>query len=267
MSGKNHHAVIHPDAKIGLGTTVGPFCVIEGDVVIGTDCEIGPHVTIMDGARIGNNVKIFPGAVISAEPQDLKYRGEYTLAYIGDHTTIREYVTINKGTAALGKTVVGSHCLLMAYVHIAHDCHIGDHCILANNATLAGHIHIDDYAIVGGLVAIHQFVRIGKHAMIGGGSLVRKDVPPYVTASREPVSYAGVNRIGLQRRGFVDAQINMIEQMYRLLYVRGHAVSKALEIIDLEIPDGPEKLELQQFVQSATRGLIRGYHGVRKDED
>jgi UDP-N-acetylglucosamine acyltransferase len=258
MSEISSLAEIHPDARIGQNTRIAPFCVIEQDVEIGEGCQIGPHVTIMNGARIGNYVRIFPGAVISAEPQDLKYQGEYTLTYIGDYTTIRECCTINKGTAASGKTIVGSHCLLMAYVHVAHDCVLGNHCILANNATLAGHIIIDDFATIGGLVAIHQFVRIGRHAMVGGGSLVRKDVPPYVIVSREPLQYEGVNKIGLSRRGFTPDQIAHITEIYWVLYVKGLTISTALDEIHATWPESEVAAEVTTFVHSSSRGLTKG---------
>ncbi len=256
-------AVVHPHAKIGQGTVIAPFCVIEADVEIGAHCQIGPHVTVMNGARIGSHVRIFPGAVISAEPQDMKYKGEYTTTHIGDYTTIRECVTVNKGTAALGRTEVGSHTLLMAYVHIAHDCIVGNHCILANNATLAGHITIQDYATIGGLVAIHQFVRVGRYAMVGGGSLVRKDVPPFVIVSREPLQYEGVNKIGLSRRGFESAEIDHISDLYRVLYVRGLSVSSALKEIADTWPESAYAKELIGFVQESSRGLTKGITNSR----
>ena len=193
---------IHPDAQIGEQVTIGPFSFIDKNVTIGEGTWIGPHVTIFEGARIGKHCKIFPGAVVSGIPQDLKFSGEETTAEIGDHSTLREYVTVNRGTAAAGKTVVGKNCLIMAYVHIAHDCILGDHIILANNVNLAGHVEVEDYAILEGLAAVQQFLRIGAHSFVAGGSLVRKSVPPFVKAAREPLSYAGVNSIGLQRRGF-----------------------------------------------------------------
>jgi UDP-N-acetylglucosamine acyltransferase len=266
MSGSNNLSSIHPEAQIGVGTEVGPFCVIEADVQIGAGCKIGPHVTIMNGARIGSNVQIFPGAVISAVPQDLKYKGEYTLTHIGDNSIIREYCTINRGTQALGYTVVGKNCLLMAYVHVAHDCVIGNNCVLANNVTLAGHINIDDYATVGGLVAVHQFVRIGRHTMVGGGSLVRKDIPPFVIASREPLSYAGVNRVGLTRRGWDREEVHAIEDIYRLLFVQGHSVPKALQLIENEIPESSTKQEITTFVKSATRGILKGFRTLEEEK-
>lgn len=189
---------IHPDARIGANVSISPFTTIEADVEIDDNTWIGPNVTICDGARIGSNCKIFPGAVVSAVPQDLKYKGEKTLTIIGNNTTIRECVTINRGTEALGRTEVGSNCLLMAYVHVAHDCVVGNNVILANSVNLAGHVIIDDWAILEGYVGVSQFIRIGKHSFIAGQTGVRKNVPPYVKAAREPLSYAGINSVGLK---------------------------------------------------------------------
>jgi UDP-N-acetylglucosamine acyltransferase len=253
---------IHPDAKIGPNVHIDPFTMIHSNVEIGEGTWIGSNVTIMEGARIGKHCKIFPGAVISAIPQDLKYSGENTLTTIGDHTTIRECVTINKGTKALGKTQVGSHNLLMAYVHVAHDCVVGNNCILANGATLA----IDDYAIIGGLTAIHQFVRIGSHVMISGGSLVRKDVPPFVKAAREPLCYVGINSIGLRRRGFSDKAIAAIQDTYRLLFVKGHNTHTALAAIEAEVDALPERDDILNFIRSGTRGLMKGYGHSNPEE-
>lgn len=250
---------IHPDARIGKNVRIDSFVTVQADVEIGEGTWIGPNVSIMDGARIGKNCKIFPGAVISGVPQDLKFSGEVTTAVIGDDTTIREFVTINKGTLASGETQVGSGCLLMAYVHIAHDCVIGDNCILANGVTLAGHIKVDDYAIIGGLSAVHQFVHIGGHVMVSGGSLIRKDVPPYTKAAREPLSYAGINSIGLKRRGFTTEKINEIQQIYRMLYTKGYNFKKALQIIEDEIPFSTERDHILGFVKNSSRGIMKGY--------
>jgi UDP-N-acetylglucosamine acyltransferase len=252
-------AYIDPKAIIGKDVIISPFVTIYDNVEIGDGTWIGPNVTIMQGARIGKNCKIFPGAVISAIPQDLKFAGEETTAEIGDNTTIREFVTINRGTKALNKTVVGKNCLLMAYVHIAHDCVVGNNCILANAATLAGHIIIDDFAIIGGLSAVHQFVNIGKYVMISGGSLVRKDVPPYTKAARDPLSFVGINSVGLRRRGFDDKTISQIQEIYRILFLRKHCVSKAVSIIQDEIPQSPEKDEILNFISNSTRGIMKGY--------
>ena len=255
---------IHPRAQIGKEVSIDPFTMIHDDVEIGDGTWIGSNVTIFPGARIGKNCKIFPGAVISAVPQDLKFSGESTTAEIGDDTIIREFVTINRGTKALGKTVVGKGNLLMAYVHIAHDCVVGNHCILANGATLAGHIIIDDFAIIGGLSAIHQFVQIGSHVMISGGSLVRKDVPPFVKAAHEPLSYVGVNSVGLRRRGFSNEKISEIQEIYRNLFVRGNSNSQAMEIISNEMAQSPERDVILAFIKNSARGIMKGY---KKDED
>lgn len=250
---------IHPEAKIGKDVTIDPFTVIHEDVEIGEGTWIGNNVTIFPGARIGKHVRIFPGAVISAVPQDLKFAGEKTTAEVGDHTTIREHVTINRGTTAAGKTVVGSHNLLMAYVHVAHDCMVGNHCILANGVTLAGHIVIHDHAIIGGLSAVHQFVRIGSHVMISGGSLVRKDVPPFVKAAHEPLAYVGVNAVGLRRRGFSNEQIAEIQEIYRKIFVSGLNITHALDSVEREITPSSERDQILSFARNSSRGLMKGY--------
>ncbi len=251
-------AYIHPDAKIGKGTVIAPFASIYGDVVIGDDCWIGPNAVIMDGSRIGNNCKIFPGAVIGAIPQDLKFHGEYTLAEIGNNNTIRECVTINRGTSDRMTTKVGDNCLLMAYVHIAHDCLVGNNVVIANSVNIAGHVTIEDWVILEGTVAIQQFVTIGAHAFVAGGSMVRKNVPPYIKAAREPLSYAGVNSIGLKRRGFSDQAILNIEDIYRTIYVHNTNISKALKIVDLETPQSQEKERIMDFINTSEKGIIRG---------
>ncbi len=250
---------IHPSAKIAESVIIEPFVTIAKNVEIGAGTWVGPNVTIMEGARIGKNCKIFPGAVISAVPQDLKFAGEDTTAEIGDNTVIRECVTINRGTKDKFKTVVGNNCLLMAYVHVAHDCIVGNNCILANNSTLAGHIEIEDYVILGGVTAVHQFVKIGKHAFISGGSLIRKDVPPYIRAAREPLSYVGVNSVGLRRRGFTSEQINNIQQVYRYLFVKGYNTTRALNLIERELDATDERDEIVNFVRDSGRGIIKGY--------
>lgn len=250
---------IHPESKIGANVTIDPFTTIHKNVVIGDGTWIGSNVTIMEGARIGKNCRIFPGAVISAIPQDLKYKGEETMTIIGDNCTIRECVTINRGTGDRQRTQIGNHCLIMAYSHIAHDCEVGDYCIFSNNTTLAGHITVGDNVVLAGLTAVQQFVRIGSHAFITGGSLVRKDVPPYVKAAREPLSYAGVNSVGLKRRGYDTQKINHILDIYRILFVRGYNVSKALNIIEAEIPVSDERDEIITFVRETGRGIMRGY--------
>jgi UDP-N-acetylglucosamine acyltransferase len=254
----NQHSYIHPEAKIGKNVTVSPFSTIYENVEIGDDTWIGPNVTIFQGARIGKNCKIFPGAVIAAIPQDLKFKGEVTTVEIGDNTTIRECVTINRGTTDKMKTAVGSNCLLMAYVHVAHDCIIGNNVIIANSVNLAGHVTIEDHVILEGLVAIQQFVTIGAHAFITGGSLVRKNVPPYTKAAREPLQYVGINSVGLRRRGFSNERILEIEDIYRTLYVKGHNVTNALAIIEQEAPVSAEKEEILNFIRGSKDGIMRG---------
>ena len=251
-------AYIHPDAKNGKGVVIEPFASIYVDVEIGEGTWIGANVVIMDGARIGKNCRIFPGAVISAVSQDLKYKGEYTTTHIGDNTTIRECVTIHKGTTDRNKTVIGNNCLLMAYVHVAHDCLIGNNVIIANSTQLAGHITIDDWVIIEGMVGTQQFVHIGEHAFIAGGSLVRKNVPPYVKAAREPLSYVGVNSVGLRRRGFTDQQIMNVEDIYRVVYVQNSNITTALKVADIELPFSEEKETILDFIKGSTKGIMRG---------
>lgn len=258
-------SVIHPEAKIGENVHIGPFCYIDKDAEIGDGSWLGSHVTVYDGARIGKNCKIFPGAVISGVPQDLKFQGETTTAEIGDGTTIREYVTVNRGTSYANRTVVGKNCLLMAYVHVAHDCQLGDDVVLANNVTLAGHVEIEDWAILEGLVAVQQFIRIGAHSFVAGASLVRKHVPPYVKAAREPLSYAGVNVIGLQRRGFTPEQINQIQDIYRILFVKGYKISNAVKIIEQEISQSGDRDRILEFIQRANDneiGIMKGFRQI-----
>jgi len=263
----SHLTSIHPDAQIGINVTIEPFTTIYPDVIIGEGTWIGSNVTIMDGARIGKNCRIFPGAVISAIPQDLKFNGEITTAEIGDNTTIRECVTVNRGTAAKGKTVVGSNCLLMAYVHIAHDCIIGNNCILVNGVGVAGEVEIGDWAIVGGMTAIHQFVKIGAHVMVAGASKVSKDIPPYVRAARDPLSYSGINLIGLRRRSFTRETIDAIHQAYRLLYQSGLNNTAALLEIEQQIAPSDERDVIINFIRSSKRGIMRGYAKSSSSDD
>ncbi|MCK5825238.1 MAG: acyl-ACP--UDP-N-acetylglucosamine O-acyltransferase [Ichthyobacteriaceae bacterium] len=252
-------AYVHPDAKIAPNVVIEPFTTIYKDVEIGEGTWIGPNVTIMEGARIGKNVKIFPGAVISAVPQDLKFGGEDSLVVIGDNTTIRENVTVNRGTSASGKTVVGSNCMIMANAHIAHDCVIGNYCLVVNNVLLAGHIIMGDYAIIGGQSAVHQFVHIGKHAMISGGSLVRKDVPPFTKAGKEPLSFVGINSIGLRRRGYESEKINQIQSIYRILFQQKNNTNQAIQIIEAELEATPERDMIVEFITGSQRGIMKGY--------
>ncbi|WGK64420.1 acyl-ACP--UDP-N-acetylglucosamine O-acyltransferase [Croceiramulus getboli] len=252
-------AYVHPGAKIAKNVVIEPFTTIHNNVVIGEGSWIGSNVTIMEGARIGKNVNIFPGAVISAIPQDKKFEDEDTVTIIGDNTTIRECVTINRGTADRQKTEIGSNCWIMAYCHIAHDCIVGDNCIFSNNSTLAGHITVGDYVVLAGMAAVQQFCTIGNHAFVTGGSLVRKDVPPYVKAGREPLSYVGINSIGLRRRGYTTEKIREIQDIYRILYQKNYNNSQAVEILEAEMQATPERDEILQFVRNSKRGIMRGY--------
>ncbi|PCJ97220.1 MAG: acyl-[acyl-carrier-protein]--UDP-N-acetylglucosamine O-acyltransferase [Flavobacteriaceae bacterium] len=252
-------AYIHPGAKIAKNVVVEPFTTIHNNVTIGQGTWIGSNVTIMEGARIGKNCNIFPGAVISATPQDLKYNGEETTVIIGDNTTIRECATINKGTVDRMKTVIGKNCLIMAYCHIAHDCFVGENCIFSNNSTLAGHVTIGDNVILAGLVAVHQYVSIGNHAFVTGGSLVRKDVPPYVKGAREPMSYVGINSVGLRRRGYTSEKIKEIQNIYRTLFQKNYNNTQAVQIIEAEMEATPERDEILQFIRDSQRGIMKGY--------
>tara|TARA_B100000003_G_scaffold206212_1_gene221298 strand:- start:639 stop:1424 length:786 start_codon:yes stop_codon:yes gene_type:complete len=252
-------AYIHPNAKIANNVVIEPFTSIDNNVEIGEGSWIGSNVTIMEGARIGKNCNIFPGSVIAAIPQDLKFKGEETTAEIGNNTTIRECVTINRGTSDRLKTRIGDNCLIMAYSHIAHDCFIGNHCVFSNNSTLAGHITTGDHVILAGLVAVHQFCTIGDYSFVAGGSLVRKDVPPYVKAAREPLSYVGINSVGLRRRGFTSEKITEIQNIYRILYQKKYNNTQASEIIEAEMIASPERDEILQFVKNSKRGIMKGY--------
>lgn len=252
-------AYVHPEAKIAKNVVIEPFTTIHSNVIIGEGTWIGSNVTIMEGARIGKNCSIFPGAVISAIPQDKKFNDEDTITFIGDHTTIRECVTINRGTTDRMKTIIGSHCWIMAYCHIAHDCVVGDHCIFSNNSTLAGHIRVGDHAVLAGMTAVQQFCSIGNHAFVTGGSLVRKDVPPYAKAAREPLSYVGINSIGLRRRGFTTEKIREIQNIYRILYQKNYNNTQAVAIIEAEMPATPERDEILEFVKKSQRGIMKGY--------
>ncbi|HKJ07150.1 MAG TPA: acyl-ACP--UDP-N-acetylglucosamine O-acyltransferase [Flavobacteriaceae bacterium] len=254
-------AYIHPGSKIATNVVVEPFTTIHNNVEIGSGTWIGSNVTIMEGARIGKNCRIFPGAVISAIPQDLKFDGEDSLAIIGDNTTIRECVTINRGTKALGKTEIGENCLIMATTHIAHDCQIGNNCIIANGSVIAGHVSIGNYAILSGLVAVHQFIHIGQHALVSGGSLVRKDVPPFTKAGKEPLSYIGINSIGLRRRGFTTEKIREIQNIFRILYQKNYNTTQALGIIEAEMEATPERDQILLFIKNSQRGIMKGYTG------
>lgn len=251
-------AVIHPEAQIGQNVTIGPFAVIEKDVIIGDNCHIYSHAVILNGARIGNNCAIFPNAVIAGIPQDLKFKGEDSIAEIGNNTTIRECVTVNRGTASRGKTVVGSNCLLMAYSHIAHDCILKDNIIIGNATQLAGEVEVEDHAIISGGCLVHQFVRISSHVMIQGGSRIGKDIPPYTLIGREPIVCCGINIVGLRRRGFTNEQVFLIQDIYRTLYTRGLNNSEALRCIETEYSPSIERDLILNFIKSSTRGIVRG---------
>jgi len=252
-------AYVHPGAKIAKNVVIEPFTTIHNNVIIGEGTWIGSNVTIMEGARIGKNCNIFPGCVISAVPQDLKFQDEETIVKIGDNSTLREYVTINRGTVDRGKTVVGKNCLIMAYCHIAHDCIVGDNCIFSNNSTLAGHVTVGNHVILAGMTAVHQFCTIGQHAFITGGSLVRKDVPPFVKGAREPMSYVGINSIGLRRRGFKSEKIREIQNIYRTLFQKGFNNTQAVRLIEADMEATNERDEILQFIKNSKRGIMKGY--------
>ena len=252
-------AYIHPQSKIAKNVVIEPFVTIEKDVEIGEGTWIGPNVTIMEGTRIGKNCRVFPGAVIGAVPQDLKFNNEYSTAEIGNNVTIRECVTINRGTEDRNKTTIGNNVLLMAYVHIAHDCSIGDNAILANSTNLGGHVDIGEFAILGGGTLVHQFVSIGNHVMVSGGALVNKDIPPFVKAGRDPISYIGINSIGLRRRQFVPEKIQEIQELYRIIYLKSLNNTQAVNFIEAEVKASKERDEIISFIQDSKRGIMKGY--------
>ena len=256
---KQPFAYIHPAANIHPSVVIDPFVTIDQNVEIGEGTHIGSNVTIMEGARIGKHCTIFPGAVISGIPQDLKFRGEETTAEIGDYTTIRECVTVNRGTSAKGKTVIGSKCLIMAYSHVAHDCVVGNNVIISNASQLAGEVQVDDFAVIGGGTLIHQFTHLGSHVMIQGGSRINKDIPPYVKAGRDPIAYTGINSIGLRRRNFTNDQIRDIQEIYRYLYLSRLNVSDAVDRIEAELLATKERDEIIEFIRNSKRGIVRGY--------
>lgn len=251
-------AQVSSDVKVGDNVQIDAFSTIFEDVVIGAGTRIHPNVTIYPGTRIGEKCEIFPGAVIGVIPQDLKFEGEYTTVEIGDNTKIRECVTIHRATKDKWKTVIGSNCLLMTYVHVAHDCQIGNNVILASYVGLSGHVEIDDFAILEGKVAAQQFAKIGAHTFVGGASLIRKDIPPFIKAAREPLTFAGVNSVGLRRRGYTDAQVREIEDIYRLLYVQNNNITKGIDAILEQMPESDLRNEIVGFVQSSDKGIIRG---------
>jgi UDP-N-acetylglucosamine acyltransferase len=251
-------AYVHPKARIAENVTIEPFASVYADVEIGEGTWIGPNAVIFDGSRIGKNNKIFPGAVVGAIPQDLKYKGEPSLSEIGNNCIIRECVTINRGTADRMTTKMGDNCLIMAYVHLAHDCILGNNVILANSVGLSGHITIEDFAIIEGMAGAQQFITIAKHTFVGGASQIRKSIPPYIRAAREPVQYIGVNTVGLARRGFSKETIHHIEDIYRIIFVRGLGMTRALEAVENEIEDTPYRREIVDFIRAQKDGIIKG---------
>ncbi|MDE6779461.1 MAG: acyl-ACP--UDP-N-acetylglucosamine O-acyltransferase [Alistipes sp.] len=257
-------AYIHPDAKLGNNVTVEPFAYIAGDVVIGDDCWIGPGAVIHDGARIGKGCKIHTAASISCTPQDLKFKGECTTAEIGDYNEIREYVTISRGTASRGKTVVGSHNLLMAYVHIAHDDVVGSHCVIANRVSLAGEVEVGDWVVIGGHAAVHQWVHIGAHAMIQGGALIGQDVPPFVIVRNDTMRFAGINKIGLSRRGFSAERIAEIHDACRIIFQSGLNYANGCDEAERAVPQSEDRDALLTFIRSSQRGIIKPYAAAER---
>ena len=252
-------ASVSPKAKLGDNIEIGPFAFIDDDVEIGDGCKIHTHAMIYSYVKMGKNCQVFPGAVVGAIPQDLKYEGEVTYVEIGDNVTIRECVTINRGTKASGKGVtrIGNDTLIMSYVHVAHDCRVGNHCILVSYVGIAGETDVDDWAILGGSTVVHQFSRIGTHAMVGGGSKVNKDIPPYSLCGRDPICYAGVNIVGLRRRGFESDTIRMIKDIYDTIYYQGNNVSDGVSKVEAGFPDCPEKDEIVNFIRNSKRGIVR----------
>lgn len=252
-------AYVHPDAKLGANVTVEPFAYIAGDVVIGDGCWIGPGAVIHDGARIGQRCRIHTAASISCLPQDLKFDGEKTTCEIGDDNDIREYVTISRGTASTGTTRVGSHNLLMAYVHVAHDCVVGDHCVIANRVSLAGEVHVGDWVVIGGHAAIHQWVQIGDHSMVQGGALLSQDLPPYVIVRNESLRFAGINKVGLSRRGFSSERIGEIHEACRILFQSGLNYLNGCDQVEQTVPQSEERDRLVAFIRNSKRGIIKPY--------
>jgi UDP-N-acetylglucosamine acyltransferase len=251
-------ANVSPKARIGKNVTIEPFATIYEDVEIGDDCFIHPNAVIYPDTFIGKGCKIFPGAIIGIINQDLKYRGEKSTTVIGNNTTIREFATIHKGTADRMITKVGDNCLIMAYTHLGHDCLVGNNVIIANNGSMAGHITIEDNVIIEGVVAAQQFVNIGAHSFVAGASLVRKSIPPYIRVAREPLQFIGVNTIGLNRRGFDKETIKHIEDIYRIIFVRGHNLTNALEAVENELPNTAVRKEILDFIRRQEDGIVKG---------
>ncbi len=249
-------AVVAKEAQLSENVTIGAFAVVEADVVIGEGTSVGPHTLIASGARIGKNCRIHNGTVVATLPQDLKFGGEATLFEIGDNTTIREFCTLNRGTLAHGKSAIGSNCLLMAYAHVAHDCEVGNNVIMANGVQLGGHVTIEDWAIIGGMTPVHQFCHVGQHCMVGGAFRVVQDIPPYILASDEPLRFAGLNSIGLRRRGFSSETLLQLKRVYKVLYRSNLNVTQALERIKAEFELIPEIQNIVRFIETSDRGII-----------
>jgi len=251
-------STIHPNARIAEGVVIDPFVYVAADVEIGEGTHLYPGAIVLDGARIGRNCRIHSGAVVAGEPQDLKFKGEVTTAVIGDNTIIRESATVNRGTASKGTTIVGTNCLIMAYTHIAHDCVVGDNVIISNASQIAGEVHIDHHAVIGGGSLIHQFCRIGAHVMMQGGSLVNKDVPPYIVCARNPISYAGINVVGLRRRGFTSDQISTLQEIYRYIFSSDLNTTDAIQAVEANVPDSEFRSHILDFVRNSHRGILKG---------
>ncbi len=249
-------AIISPEAKLGDNLSVGPYAVIEGDVEIGNECVIGPHAVIYSGARIGNRVKISQGASIANLPQDLKFSGEPTLFIIGDDTVVREFATLHRGTKETGKSQIGKNCLLMAYSHVPHDCEVGDNCIIANAVQIGGHSHIEDWVIIGGLAGLHQFSRVGEHSMIAGAAKITQDVPPYILAVNNPAEFGGLNIVGLRRRGFKPEDIQILKDVYGLIYNKSFNVSQAAKIIEEKFGNNIYAQKVLNFISRSKRGIV-----------
>ncbi len=258
MNSVSSMAFVHPEARLGDNVIVEPFAYIDANTEIGEGTRVMTQSSVLYGARIGKRCTIYPHATIAGIPQDLKFQGEDTLAIIGDHTIIRECATVNRGTASKGFTKVGDNCLIMAYSHVAHDCVLNNHIILGNTTQLAGEVEIEDYAIISGGTLAHQFSKIGAHVMIQGGSKISKDIPPFVMVGREPITYVGLNIVGLRRRGFNSERINSIQEIYRYLYMSGYNISQAVERIEQELPESDDRELILQFIRTSTRGIIRG---------
>ena len=250
-------ASIHPEAKIGANVEIAPFVFIDRDVEIGDGCVIDASATICRYTKLGKNCHVFPSAVIGAIPQDLKFQGEETWTIIGDNNVLREFVTVHRGTASKGKTVIGNNNLIMAYCHVAHDCILHNHIIMSNATQLAGEVEVDDFAIVGGGTLVHQFVHIGSHVMIQGGSRTNKDIPPYIIAAREPIVYCGINSVGLNRRNYTPEQIHTIQEVYRIIYQGGMNTTKAIEYVEANMPQTAERDIILDFVRNSARGIVR----------